>query len=285
MLPNFLINELAAQDGVKVVLNGAGGDELFAGYDHYFPTTIERRLQAFPKLTAVSLALLRPLNSEIAGKVDRALAYHSDRVQHYLGHTTFWSGRELRAILNQDGDVDETRREYVARFRGDALNSCLYADVKTYLTDDLMLLLDRMSMAHSLEGRVPFLHHPLVNLALGVPDEIKALGGERKGLLKFIARSHLPADLLQQPKMGFNSPVREWVQGPLGTEMVRFLLSERSLNRPWWNRPAFKAFVGSPIARGRHFERLFILFMLEVYCRLHLNGAYTSPPNFSLEDL
>ncbi|HSP16232.1 MAG TPA: asparagine synthase (glutamine-hydrolyzing) [Thermoanaerobaculia bacterium] len=279
LLPNYVISRLAHEDGMKVVLNGAGGDELFAGYTYFFRSDVERKLERLHVPAGLAAAVFHPFNSEVSRKLRRASLFDTDPIGHYLGHVTVWPKSEIAAITSGDFRADgaaELRAEYANEFVGDCLNRKLYAEIKTYLADDLMLLLDRMTMAHSLEGRVPFLHRPFMELVMGIDGEVKAPNGDRKSLLRSVAADHLPAALLRQPKMGFNSPVREWMPGPFGDLVIGLLMSEASLGRPWWNRRAFQTFVKDRRARGVWQHRLFLLFMLEVFCRVHVDTASES---------
>jgi asparagine synthase (glutamine-hydrolysing) len=280
VLPNYVISELARRDGVKVVLNGAGGDELFAGYTYFFRSAVEQRLSRLHIPTRLMANLAGIFDRDVSRKFDRAADYRDNPAAHYTGHVTVWPDDALRSLMNPEwyrADAASVRGEAVSRFHGDLLNAKMYAEVKTYLVDDLMLLLDRMTMIHSLEGRVPFLHRPLMELAMGIPGSLKAPGGQRKGLLRSLAADLLPAPLLDQPKRGFNSPVSQWIRGAFGDQVVALLTEGRSLARPWWNRRTLESFVRSRAARGAQQHRLFLLFILEVFCRVHLDGAWNEP--------
>lgn len=289
VLPNYVISELARNDGVKVVLNGAGGDELFAGYTYFFRSAVEQRLSRMPVPLRLMATLAGAFNREASRKLRRAADYQDDPARHYTGHVTVWPDEDLRSLLNPEwyrADAVALRENAVSRFQGDSLNARMYAEIKTYLVDDLMLLLDRMTMIHSLEGRVPFLHRPLMELAMGIPGSLKAPGGLRKGLLRSLAADLLPAALLDQPKRGFNSPVSQWIRGSFGDQVVSLLTEERSLSRPWWKRRTLESFVRSRPARGAHQHRLFLLFVLEIFCRVHLDGEWNEPSSVpSLQQL
>jgi asparagine synthase (glutamine-hydrolysing) len=280
LLPNYIINDLAAKDGVKVVLNGTGGDELFGGYTHYFRTPLEKRLLRWPHATALAAAGLRPFQPEVARKLRRALDWDTDPARHYLGHLTYWSGTDLSTLLQPEfrfPDADQDHLGYLSRFPDDRLNAKLYCDLKTYLVEDLLLLADRMTMIHSIEGRLPFLHRDFVEFVMRIPGDEKAPGDRRKDLLRRVARPFLPDALFDQPKMGFNSPIREWFGGAIGEQVTAILLSERSVSRPWWNRDALRRFVCGRDARGHRAHHLFLLFMLEIFCRVHVDQRHDAP--------
>ncbi|MHC9543671.1 MAG: asparagine synthase (glutamine-hydrolyzing) [Vulcanimicrobiota bacterium] len=285
LLPNFVICRLAAQDGVKVVLSGAGGDELFAGYNYYFPSSREKYLLKMPGLVKKLSSIITVINPELARKLNRAAAYDSDRIEHYMGHVMVCSPIEMTQLLNYPYKADSIRRNYFRSFNGDTLNAKLYTDIKTYLTDDLMLLADRTTMAHSLEGRVPYLHHPFVEKTLEVSDYIKAPENKQKWLLKEISRPYLPESLFEMPKSGFNSPINQWASGSTGEMMMKTLRSRRFLERPWWNKNFIQKFVQGENLKGRNCHIFFTLFMLEIFCRIHIDNRYSSPPSSSLKNL
>lgn len=285
LLPNFIIGQLAARDGVKVVLNGAGGDELFAGYTYYFPTNVENKLLKVPLITEKVASLLGPFDPELKRKLKRALDYKVDEIGHFIGHNTVWPIHEIQNMLGYEYFDDSTIRDYARSFRGDSLNAKLYCDLKTYLADDILLLSDRMSMAHSLELRVPFLHHPLVEFAMGIPGDIKAPGGERKGLLRNVARPFLPESLFNESKKGFSSPIGEWIFGPLGESVRRILFSDRIFNRPWWNSHGLNENLLNTKVKNNTFHKLYTIFMLEIFCRVHVDNSFDTPPEISLKEL
>jgi asparagine synthase (glutamine-hydrolysing) len=187
--------------------------------------------------------------------------------------------------IDLEQELHETRKAYAENFRGDRLNSLLYADLKTYLTDNLMLLLDRTSMAHSIEARGPFLDYLFVEKVMAVPGSIKTPGGERKALLKEISRPFLPMAVIEQSKRGFNSPIQQWIRGRLGDLSDRILLSKRTLQRPWWNGDYLKKIVMNPKARTVYFHQLYTIFMLEIWFRIHMDNSLPEPPDVWLEDL
>ncbi len=280
LLPNYIINELAAQDGVRVVLNGTGGDELFAGYTHYFPSPLDEHLLRWPVLTSAVAAGIRPSHPGIAGKLQRALDWNLNPARHYLGHLTYWASSDLANLLQPDyrfAGVNAQHLHYLDRFAGDDLNAKMYCDLKTYLVEDLLLMLDRTTMIHAIEGRVPFLHRKFIEYVMSLPGDAKAPAGRRKDLLRRVARPFLPEALFSQPKMGFSSPVGTWLAGPVGDDVATIMLSERSLSRQWWNQDALRRFVASRDSRGRRVHHLFLLFMLEIYCRVHLDGRHDGP--------
>jgi len=279
LLPNHLINALLGKE-VRVVLNGSGGDELFAGYGRYFPLASERRWLGLP---APARRLLRPLvglaSPRRAWQLDRAELLDSDPGAYLAGHTTQFP-TPMRARLGQGGTVIPAHSEAYAAFAGPRQSGMLAADLQTYLPEDLLLLLDRTTMAASVEGRVPFLDHRLVEAALALPPEVRTPGGRQKGLERAMAAPLLPEAVLTAPKQGFASPVPAWFSGPLAKVCRRLLTGKRARDRGWFNPAGINALLSDPT---RHAFRLYALTMLELTVRIHVDGRFTAPP--SLEEL
>lgn len=270
LLPNYLI-EQQVRERVTVCLNGTGGDELFAGYGRHFPLPIEARYLMFPK--AIRQGIVEPLvalaDPMAAWRLSRSELRHTDRGGYLNAHCTYFPP-PIWARLGCPLPMPEpAQRASFAAFAGPADTAQLAAELETYLPEDLLLLLDRTSMAWGVEGRVPFLDHRLVELALAIPPEQRTPGGRQKGLLREIARNYLPDEVLNAPKRGFASPVPHWMQGPLGVAAAQILTSRRCLARNWWTKAGMAALLAD---RSRHAFRLYSLLMLELTVRLHVEG-------------
>ena len=279
LLPNHLINAVLGRD-IRVVLNGSGGDELFAGYGRYFPLAAERRWLALP--TALRAAL-RPLIGAAAPlrawQLERAELLERDPGAYLADHTTQFPA-PLRRRLGRGEAVTAAHSAAFAAFAGPRQSGMLAADLETYLPEDLMLLLDRTTMAASVEGRVPFLDHRLVEAALALPPELRTPGGRQKGLEREMAAELLPAEVLNAPKQGFASPVPAWFAGDLGRLSRRVLTGARSRRRGWFDPAGIDALLADPVG---HAFRLYALTMLELTVRTHVEGRFTAPP--ALEEL
>jgi asparagine synthase (glutamine-hydrolysing) len=151
------------------------------------------------------------------------------------------------------------------------------------LPDDLLTLLDRTSMAASVEGRVPFLDHRLVEAALAVPPEMRSPHGRQKGLQRAIARPLLPDAVLEAPKQGFAAPVPSWLAAGLAPLARRILTRRETLERGWWTAAGIDHLLARPRVHG---FRVYTLLMLELALRVHVEGAASIvPPDDSLEAL
>jgi len=267
VLPNFLINRVLS-DHVTVALNGTGGDELFAGYGRYFQLPVERRYLRLPAFIRRGLieALAPPMT---AWRLKRAALFDANRGQYAHAHTSHFPTPMLAAIghrgkppLAAQGILFD---DFQDAYGADSQTATLAADIGSYLPDDLLTLLDRTTMAVSVEGRVPFLDHRLVEAALALPPDIRTPGGQQKGLERSIAEKFLPPAVLSAPKQGFASPVPAWMKAGLSAMATRILKRPATLDRGWWTAEGVDALVADP---GRHGFRVYTLLMLELSVRL-----------------
>ncbi len=229
-IPTYFLAEFARQH-VTVCLSGDGGDENFAGYDTYTADKM-RRLTAWAprpllKASAAAADALLPVRLEKVGpaeKLRRFLAGHSvdSRHAHYswrLLASDQEKTRLLRPELREVVASHDPFAGFAAHFddvRGaHYLDQAMYVDIKTWLADDILVKVDRMTMAHSLEARAPFLDHRVMELAASLPVDWKLKGFRKKHILKRSQRKRLPARTLVRPKRGFNAPVSHWMNGPL----------------------------------------------------------------------
>jgi asparagine synthase (glutamine-hydrolysing) len=279
LLPNFMI-EQALGKHLRVALNGTGGDELFAGYGRYFQMPVERSFLSLPgPLRALAKMCVSPMRQ---WQLDRAGHFHANRGQYVHDHTTYFPA-PVRDLIGNNQTIPEALQALsFSSFEGGGQTGALIADLESYLPEDLLLLLDRSSMAASVEGRVPFLDHRFVEAALAVPSEIRTLNGEQKSLERRIAARFLPAPLLDAPKRGFASPVPAWMRAGLGAQARRLLTRPESLDRGWWTAQGIDRLLAEP---DRHAFRLYSLVMLELAVRLFVEEPLSATaPSTTLED-
>ena len=284
LLPNFLIERVLGGH-VKVALNGTGGDELFAGYGRYFRLPVERRYLGLPGW--LRRGAIEPVMDRIAPmtawKLRRAAKMDGDGGAYLHDHCCHFPPPMRTLIGNRMTPPERAQEGPYAAFRGPAQTAALTADLNTYLPDDLLTLLDRTSMAVSVEGRVPFLDHRLVEAALAVPPEMRTPHGRQKGLLRAIARPLLPDAVLEAPKQGFASPVPAWLAAGLTPLARRILTRRETLERGWWTASGIERLLARPRVHG---FRVYTLLMLELALRVHIEGAASAaPPDDPLEAL
>ena len=284
LLPNFLIErELGGR--VTVALNGTGGDELFAGYGRYFPLPVEERYLRLPAwlrraLIEPALGLAAPLTG---WKLRRAEKFGADPGGYLHDHCCHFPPPLRRLIGNRQAPPPPAQAAFADEFAGPPQSAALYADLNTSLADDLLTLIDRTSMAVSVEARVPFLDHRLVEAALAVPPMVRTMGGRQKALERAMAAPFLPEAVLAAPKQGFASPLPAWLESGLGGLARRILTRPRTIERGWWTAAGVERLLAEPRVHG---FRVYALLMLELAVRTHVEAAATARPSpASLEDL
>lgn len=232
-IPTWFVSKLAAER-VKVVLCGEGGDELFCGYKRHRNAALiarNRRLIA-PLGTLARIADNLPA-TQFSG-LNRMRQY-AERFGEFAaaedGYQQFFLATQISstAVRNRisTASLEQLYRtpsqQEQAYFAGSssgansALDEFVYADLTLNLPSDMLTRLDRASMAHSVEARVPFLSHKMVEWALGVPTRLKLRGRKGKYILRQAAQPWLPAEILKLPKQGFQIPMASWLRGPFGT--------------------------------------------------------------------
>jgi asparagine synthase (glutamine-hydrolysing) len=243
------VSRLASQS-VKVVLAGEGGDELFAGYPKYAAERLAGVISSLPAEFTRGLAALLPYSGRRLRLALETLSIPDEAERSATWFASF-SSAERRALFARDflGMVDESHparmlAAYLKRARDRSpLKRLLYADLKLWLPDNLLLRGDQMTMAASIEERVPFLDHKLVELAARIPGRLLAHGFRTKTLLKRALRPHLDPETLRRRKVGFKVPVGDWFRKPLKPMVADLLLSSPALSRGYFNRHAIEQFV------------------------------------------
>ena len=277
MLGTYMVAKLAASH-VKVVLNGTGGDELFGGYPWYVGSSWRARLMhRVPSVLRSACATLLPRN-----RYTDFVEAHRDRFATFL-----WSHFQFKPQEVQGFFVDQcppsdrwSMQLLLDNATGDQINRMLYTDLKSYLVDDLLLLLDKMVMAVSIEGRVPLLDYRIVEMAFGLPGRVKLPGVELKQLLKRWLTGILPQEILQRPKWGFGAPVMRWMQTGLLDQAVRLIQT-----RPADRQHLFWGLRGNRLSArlaGLSPQKVFALLVLELWFRTFIDRA---DPQASLADL
>jgi asparagine synthase (glutamine-hydrolysing) len=280
LFPTFLVSKLARQH-VTVALAGDGGDELFGGYDAYAAQALATKLErALPGVALQGLqrltALLRPTEQKkgLVNKLRRFVegaASAPGELAHYRWMTFLNASAKARlyAPQFQEGlaasDVYRPVRDALGAYRGaDLLNRQLYADLRIYLADDILVKVDRMSMATSLETRAPFLDGDVMDLAFSMPGHFKIRNGERKWILKRALKGLVPDIVLSRPKQGFSIPMKNWLRGDLAPLMRSLLSPERVRARGLFEpREVERLIAEHASGRENHAHTLFSLMVFE----------------------
>jgi len=286
-IPTWYVSEMAGRH-VTVVLSGDGGDELFGGYDRYLP---HPRVVAFDRYAPTGLRRVAAL----AG----AQLPHGTRGKNFLRHVgqsergryidaiRYFAADEKPALLSRDIRASLAAADPEARLarhfdRYAALpwpSQMMRFDLETYLPEDVLTKVDRMSMAHSIESRVPLLDNAVIDFANALPSSLKIKNGRRKHILKEVASQLLPDGLVNRVKQGFGVPLGVWFRGGLKELFADTLLSPAALQRGYFE-PRFVTRIVNEHLSGRrdHTLRLWQLVVFERWHRQYLgNRIGTSP--------
>jgi asparagine synthase (glutamine-hydrolysing) len=270
----YLMSRLAAQS-VKVVLAGEGGDELFAGYPKYSADRLAGLVSAFP--AEITRALIRwlPYRQHRAKTALEALSI-SDEAERSVTWFASFSREEREGLFSPEflAQVDPSHparvfESYLEKVRDRSpLKRMLYADLKVWLPDNLLLRGDQMTMASSIEERGPFLDHRLVELAARIPTPMLTRGFKTKVLLKEALRPYLPEEVLFRPKVGFRVPVGDWFKNALRPLVSDLLLSPQAKARRYFNIRNMEKFVREHFdgVRDRQ-KQLWAMVNFELWCR------------------
>ncbi len=257
VLPTYMVSKLA-KEHVKVVLSGEGADELFGGYLRYSLDKLAKHYQLLPKL--VRNGLIKPILDDIIDnkRIMQGLGALSepDLSDRYLKWVSVFDIDALRLLLGNPVFIEEGRSKLRAFFRliydeynppfpplakggvgGFESDPILYTDIKTWLPDDLLIKVDRMSMAHGLEARVPYLDNRMVDFALSIPSWLKIKGFKRKYIFKKAVSNILPDEIVKRSKRGFELPISHWFRNEL-KDFVLERLSDDSVRRMGFFNPS-----------------------------------------------
>jgi asparagine synthase (glutamine-hydrolysing) len=281
-IPTWYVSEMARRH-VTVVLSGDGGDELFGGYDRYLP---HPRVASFDRLApgvgrALASATWRALPHGVRGK--NFLRHVSrDEQGRYLDAMTFYHADEREELLTPDAraslgdwDAEAFFREPFGRLSGLPFSSQMMAfDFETYLPEDCLTKVDRMSMAHSIESRVPLLDHLVIEFAASLPAGMKIQGDRRKHLLKELAFRLVPREMLDRPKQGFGVPIGHWFRGSMRDMFGDVLGSPAARQRGYFNQPFVDRVLDEHLTGKRdHALRLWQLLVFELWHRQYAGTA------------
>jgi len=276
-IPTYMVSRLASEK-VKVVLSGDGGDELFAGYDKY---VVEQRERSRWSLPASARSLLGAIGRTMPdGMRGRNFLQHISLTgaQRYLDAGTFFRCGDMKGLFQPEVYELLARYEpgrasaaYLESRNRHWLSNLQSLDMKNYLPLDILTKVDRMSMAHSIETRVPLLDHKLVEFAATIPPEMNLRGGTTKYILKRAMRGILPGSIIDRPKRGFAVPLGYWFRGKLGSYVRDLLLGDSSRRRGFFNG----RYIENLVARHERGEtldlQLWTLISFELWSRAFLD--------------
>jgi asparagine synthase (glutamine-hydrolysing) len=292
-LTTYLVAEFARKD-VTVILSGVGGDELFGGYRRYLGNFYQERFKLIPKPLRSLFAKVGELmpsdrHSAWLNSIRYAKGFLASAnlpfEDQYVSYVQTLSKEKADALLldgGSRGHVDAVTQALRESNSDDSLNRLFYADAGTQLPDDLLLLTDKMTMATSLECRVPFLDHDLVELSARIPESLKIRGGNLKYLLKKALDGILPDEILFRRKRGFGAPMGAWLKSEL-KPVLRSVLSPSTIRRRGLFRPDVLEQLLDDYQNNRedYTDQVLGLFNLELWSRIYLDGR--SPEDVAAE--
>ncbi len=285
-IPTYMVSALAARD-VTVVLSGDGGDEVFAGYERYVVERRERRNRFLP---APLRALLGSIGNALPeGATGREFLRHMALVgmERYLDAGALFKDDQKKKLFHAERwpevggyDAREPARRALATGDDHWLSALQRLDFENYLPLDILTKVDRMSMAHSIEARVPLLDHVLVELAAKMPPEMRLRGDRGKYIFKRALEGWLPQTILERPKRGFAIPLGRWFRGRLSDFVRDLLLSPRARARQIF-APAYVERLLALHEAGRPLDlQIWTLLSFELWCRAFLDrGARAARVN------
>lgn len=300
MLPTYLVSRLAKQH-VTVVLSGDGGDELFGGYEWTRRYQFISHYNRLPHILRSTLnrLFLHPefvpgYKSSLMSKIRRFLYDTTLSLEGGFSRRTTVSPQFKGQLYSQDfknqlvsySALDIQHQLFENAAVSDEREKMLYADTKLFLPDDCLFKVDRMSMANSLEVRVPFLDHHLVEFASRIPFSYKVAGITTKRILKMAMAKFLPKTILRQRKQGFTLPIAEWLRGELGEWVWKIVLGKDATKRGFLN-PRYVRWMLETHREGRHNlgHRIWSVFIFELWSRLYLDQKICEKPKFHLGEL
>lgn len=286
IFPTFLVSELARKH-VTVTLSGDGGDELFAGYEYYIADKMEHHYRKLPgifreKLIPSIVGSIPPSSQKkgLINKIKRFVegTHHPDRLRHFRW-AKFYTEEEKSFLYSEEVkkelegvDTYLPFTKYLTESNGaDYLGQELFSDIKTYLCDDILVKVDRMSMANSLEARVPFLDHKFVEFVATIPSGMKLNGFESKYILKKSMLRILPKEILYRDKQGFSIPIKNWLKNEL-KPLMENVLSPQRIKREGFFNPDYIDRLKAEHLKGveNHSHRLWALMVFGIWQDLYL---------------
>ena len=280
-IPNWLVCRETVRH-VKVALSGLGGDELFGGYERYVGLQMGEWFRWIPGPIRSSLAALVGSlasgdgSSPMIDRVKRFMAAGElPLAQRYFSFIAAFANAS--DILHSDviKQVGSGAPRYEEIIRGltvrEPLDVALTSDLHLYLPDDLLTLSDRISMAHSLEVRVPFVDHQLIECLSKMPARYKVRGFQKKVLFRKVIRDLLPSEHFARPKQGFSIPLAYWLRGSLKTMLLDVTGSRAAKESPWFDWPKVKKLVDEHLSGQHNHEiRLWGILCFQEWSRQYL---------------
>lgn len=289
IFPTYLVSKIA-REHVKVVLSGDGGDELFGGYDTYVADWTDRQYRKYVpaairnKIVAPLVNMLPPQDQK-KGFINKSRRFvEGSQLPLDLQHTrwmTFLQEQEKQQLYSEsllasrtsDLPFDLMRSYFKRANTADRINQQSYVDINTYLCDDILVKVDRMSMAASLEARVPMLDHRVVEFSGRVPGHYKLQGNSTKYILKEAIRELIPNQIIDRGKEGFSIPIKTWLKAELNPLMEDMLSPDRIKREGLFESSHIEKLKSEHMAsKENHSHRLWALMVFHIWKDIYLDS-------------
>ena len=272
IVPTYLLAKFA-RENLIVALGGDGGDEVFGGYDRYLATPALQMANPVLGLARSSLNFLGKQSFGNKRKINRVgsqLSPKTSLADRYSSILSLTQPHELSALLSKEFQSSQAEQRSISNFeigKHSAFDRMIRSDLQAYLPGDLLVKVDIATMANSLELRSPLLDVNVVEWGISLPRNYKIKGFETKHILKDVARSLVPANLIDRPKMGFGIPRAEWLRTEM-KEMVTDLLTDKeAADRGWFNQNEVKKTLDLHMSGTDKDQILWPILMLELWAR------------------
>lgn len=300
-IPNYYVADVA-KNYLKVVLTGLGGDELFGGYLRYAGDIYLRYYRLLPNVIKTNFEkIISSLPSDGTTKIKNYIrlfkkftsGLNYDKDIRYLRWNTYFNSAEKKKILNnsvyekiKDIDSLSCSLQYFNKDIDDFVWNAQYLDLNTYLPGDLLFLTDRITMANSIEGRVPYIDKELVNFAFSLPSCLKIKNKTTKYILKRVAKKYLRDEIINREKHGFAVPIDKWLKKDLKNIFKKIFSKERVKTLGYFNFDnIFEIYNLHLSGKEDKSQYLWALLIFDIWHKMFIEEKITSFEGYSLKDL
>lgn len=276
IVPTFLLAQFA-RDNLIVALGGDGGDEVFGGYDRYLATPILQRLNPVLGIARTVLGVVGKGSFGQSRKINRVgsqLSRKPSLAKRYSSIMSLTQNDELSKLINPHFNSTKSEDEFLSNFEfGNypPFDRMIRSDLSAYLPGDLLVKVDIASMANSLELRSPLLDVNVIEWGISLPHKYKVKGFETKHILKDVARSLVPPELIDRPKMGFGIPRAEWLRGGMKEMVIDTLTDGTAIQRDWFDKNEVKKVIDVHMEGEDRDSILWPMLILELWARTWLD--------------
>ena len=276
IIPTYLLAKFA-RENLIVALGGDGGDEVFGGYDRYLATPVLQKLNPFLSLASTGLNFIGKNaigNTRKIKRVGSQLSPKASLATRYSSILSLTQPQDLIKLVNLNIISNNAYDSFLNHFNGvrlPAFDRMIRSDFHAYLPGDLLVKVDIATMANSLELRSPMLDVNVVEWGVSLPRKYKIKGFETKHILKDVARSLVPPELIDRPKMGFGIPRAEWLRTAMREMVIDTLTDNTATQRNWFNAAEVKRVINAHMAGEDKDHLLWPMLMLELWARTWLD--------------